>query len=107
MSRADADKERATRNKLLGRYEGVDSPYIRRRVEELPPGQHKYVGDLVTLYRYVRGEIGGFAAGYKTHLLKQRYPEEYTMLIAEHRDELFEQQPLFGSEASSPAAPKI
>lgn len=58
MSRADADKERATRNKLLGRYEGVDSPYIRRRVEELPPGQHKYVGDLVTLYRYVRGRSG-------------------------------------------------
>jgi hypothetical protein len=87
---------KATSASLLGRYEGVNSAYLRAKVGELPPGQHGYVSDLVLLYRFIRGETGGFAMGYKARVLQQRYPEEYAMLLAEQRGELFEQDRLLG-----------
>jgi len=72
-------------------YTTLTSAYLRERLQKTPWARRARFDDLVTLHGYLlEGGARSFAGALRYHALKQRYPQEYLLLLEEHSPEAFQ-----------------
>ena len=72
-------------------YKDIKSNYAKNKLKGLPWGKRKYIDDLITLERWIVGEIGNWATAMRVHGLKSKYEIDYLEILKELRPERFEE----------------
>ena len=71
-------------------YKDIKSNYMKNKIKGLPWEKRKYIDDLITLERWIVGEVGNWATAMKVHGLKSKYEIDYLEILKELKPERFE-----------------
>ncbi len=76
-------EEEGRRGRPLGRFYGVDSKVLDRRLDNAPPDRPGYRRDVYQLREYIEKGVRGQGAAMRFASLRMRYAREHAELRAE------------------------
>ncbi len=77
-----AEEERR-RGRPLGKFYGLDSKVLDRRLDSAPADRAGYKADVYRLYEYIEKGVHSPGSGMHFNSLKRKYAKEYAQLRAE------------------------
>ena len=72
-------------------YKDIKSKYLKNKVKGLSWEKSNYIDDLMTLEKWILGEISGWATAMMVHGLKGKYEIDYLEILRELKPERFEE----------------